>query len=174
MANVSPIEAAAALGNWERAMKLTIQATLRDGLARVRDEAIGILRATDMGRRLWSRGRGRDTNAGGFKTTVRSMLKVETVKAAGERYVTGIEIKGMPGLMETGGRTAAHPITAREPGARLKFQVGGRWRSVMKVMHKGSNIPKTAAVATALDRNEEQIGRDLQAKGDALVTRMLG
>lgn len=82
-----------------------------------------------------------------------------------------IKVKGIPGLMEEGGRTKPHRIKARS-GSRLAFRTRtGQLVRPAEVKHPGSRVPKTPGVEPELERISRDGQAEIQKGMDALIAR---
>jgi hypothetical protein len=137
---------------------------MRRGARRVREESIKDISRKGLGRRIWGK------KPKGLRKQVVAG-KVEKASPAG--FSVEITVKGLPGMMELGGRTEAHDIKARKAGPKgkrlLSFRASGGEGAVAEVRHPGSNIHKDPSVEPNLAKHSPQIERDITAAVDVFA-----
>lgn len=149
--------------------------TFRRGLSSGKTRAVAELRKRGITRRIF----GEDASG------LRKLVKRTRVKAEGGRITGGLEVKGLPALVEHGGKTKAHKIEPKTPGRVLAFEGHSIRRGdflglragarvfTRSVDHKGSRIPAQPymgeGLAAALHRFEDEADRELQKACDEAI-----
>lgn len=135
--------------------------TLRRGARRVREGGIKDIATKGPGRRIWGK------KPKGLRKQV-VMSKVQQNGPAA--FEIEIDVKGIPGHMETGGRTAPHRIKAQRRGPKgkrlLSFRAAGGTGAVPEVQHPGGRVNRDPSVEPRLEREAPQIERELVAAVD--------
>lgn len=130
---------------------------LRRTARRVKADAIKDIGSRGIGRRIW----------GKKPSGLKKLLKVERVRFDGAKLTVDLVSKGIPAMIESGGRTAAHDIKAQRRGPKgkrlLSFRAAGGAGAVPEVRHPGSNIPQRPWISPAITKNEAQGAREIEA-----------
>lgn len=136
---------------------------IRRVLTSIRTDAKARIPQDGLGRKIWGQ------KASGLN----ALLKRVAVRTQGDSFTGGLEVKGLAGLIEKGGRTTEHPISAwrgavlaRKPGFFARGTAGVA-KAIVK--HPGGPVAQKAraleAVEAARPRFLDQIS---QAVRDAL------
>ncbi len=131
-----------------RALKNSLTRTLRRTRTTVQRD---IRTESSLGRKIWGR------SASGLKS--QGLVSIIEPKGEGDGIVTGLRFKGIPRLLEDGGRIKAHRIKARE--GRLVFEVGGKTIYARAVKHPGGPVHKHGFGSRRLRENERLIADDV-------------
>lgn len=116
---------------------------IRRTITAIRTDAKNRIPEDGLGRAIWGQ------NVIGLN----KLIKRVVVRTVGDSFTGGLEVKGLAGLIEKGGRTAEHPISAQR-GAVLAgpgFFVRGKGGARARVMHKGGPVAKKARVLEAVE-----------------------
>jgi hypothetical protein len=137
----------------------------RVAVGAARAEAIKGFRATGIGRKLWgARGKG-----AGAALMVAYKPRPRWSKSQ-QKVVGGLETKGIPALIEHGGRTKPHAIRPKLAGAlagSLFHPVSG------SINHPGSNVPKRPQLYPAMRKAAQRIAPYLDREAQAEVNATL-
>ena len=135
-----------------RAVKNSLTRTLRRTATTVRKD----IQRSGIGRTIWGK-------------KISGMVKQKLVTiiqphASGESIETGLRFRGIPRLIEEGGRMKAHPIGSRK-GADGVIVFKGRtgWVVTKGVKHPGSMVRAHGFGGSALRRDERLFADDVNA-----------
>lgn len=156
-----------------RTIKNSLQRTLRRTATQVSKD----IRSRGIGRAIWE-GKG---GAGDIKR--QKLITVIEPHAEGDSIVTGLKFRGVPRLIEEGGRTKAHPIVGGKgkhgllifEGRSGSFGGEGLVRK-KRVQHPGGPVRRGGGGpgATRLRQNRGLIEQDLNDSIRKLVEGMYG
>lgn len=133
-----------------RAIKNSLSRTLRRTATTVRRD---VRTASGIGRSIWGR------NASGLAK--QKLVSIIEPRSRGEDIETGLKFKGLPRLIEEGGRIKPHPIKANR-ARRLVFEGrSGRLVSIQQVRHPGMTVRSHGFGAAAIRQNEGAIAEDV-------------
>lgn len=153
-------QAVAAMRKFQRDLHKPITQAVNRELAQGRDEAVAAVMSRTLGRKLWG-----SDQSGLLKFAKRSKsgsaVVMERARYSASRgtIVGGLRTKGIPAMLDAGGRIAAHKIKAR-PGGKLVFDViarsffgggGKRIVAVGLVNHPGGRVRGSQFLKRALD-----------------------
>lgn len=99
-------------------------------------------------------------------TLIKARLTPETIE-------TGIKLKGLPKLLETGGRTKAHDITSKS-GVLGPWTFNGRMMFAKTVKHPGSTIRPHGIAEAELKAAGPEVVREVDAALGKLVGNASG
>lgn len=137
---MTPEEGAKALALLDERLRFrVVQNALRRSLSRGATNGRRLVRQSGLGAALW---RTRNNKRKGISGTPPIIVKSSRLQVIYRGYVGAIEAEGMAGLIETGGSTQPHKITARR-ASTLRFQMrSGRWFNGKEVHHPGGKVAK--------------------------------
>jgi hypothetical protein len=158
-------EGEAQLRKFARMLDRPIINALRRGLTRVATATKNEIRTrSGIGRSIWAKK---------ASTLSKQVYRMKVTKR-GEDLETGIKLKGIPALIEEGGRIAAHSI---RPKSRpfLAFQASGRWIFTRKpVQHPGSMVHRHGFAKAAMDREAPAIVEEMNRQIGVLKEESFG
>lgn len=162
MTEMTPEHARAELARLKgKGLDNVIKNALRRGAARVKKDAMADIGSRGIGRRIWGK------NSKGLKKVLRTG-RVEKDGPGG--FAITLTARGIPAMIETGGKIAAHVIKAfrRGPTGKrlLSFRKSGGSGAVPEVQHPGARVPRRPWIQPALDRHVSQTERDIVAAVD--------
>lgn len=138
--------------------------TIRRGARRMKKRAIADIGSRGIGRRIW----------GKKPKGLEKILSIGRVQREGPASISiTLTAKGIPALIEEGGKTAPHKIKAfrRGPKGRrlLSFRKAGGEGAVAEVQHPGSAVAKDPWIGPAGDAESPQTERELLAAVDVFA-----
>lgn len=154
-----------------RAIKRALTNALRRSATKIRTESIRRFRSQGIGRRIFGTRKFRKKDSKG-------LIGVSRARDRGEHVELDIYAKGMAGIQESGGRTAAHTI---KPGAFrlngvpvLVFRVPGALViTANPVQHPGATHPRMPHLEPALARGSADATREIQQAMEGHLDRAL-
>lgn len=136
----------------------------RRGVRRIASQIRPSFLGTGIGRAIWGK------RASGLSKLVYGMR----VTKVGDELQTGIKLKGIPALLEDGGRILPHVIKPKN-APFLVFQAGGRWvRTAKGVRHPGMPLLAHNFARTAIARETPAIIEDLNREIGILKQETFG
>lgn len=148
---------------FDRARVKTTVNAVRRVLTSIRADAKTNIRARGVGRRIW----------GQKPSGLDKFVKRVRVKADPEGISTGLSVHGLPGLIETGGKTNSHKIGGylHLANKAAGFFVSGRAKAGgrLSVTHPGGDVRKRTNVYDAIEHGQ---GRFATAIAEALGEAM--
>lgn len=166
MATYRPREFAAALRRLEKNVLRAQSNGLRRALRQMRKAVIGALPERGLVRAVFANTRDRG------RTGLSKLVVVRRVQLAGTTARGTLELRGLAGLQETGGRTKAHTIGPKR-GAALRFQGGGRVMFTRrKIQHPGSTVRPFPVVPRLLPEFQRVAAEEIRRDLDALLAKL--
>jgi len=139
---------------FERTKNAPTVNAIRRVLTSIRADAKTRIPADGLGRKIWGK------KASGLN----ALLKRVAVRTSGDSFSGGLEVKGLAGLIEQGGRTTEHRISAwrgrvlaRRAGPGAAFFVkgtGGAQKAI--VTHPGGPVAKKTRALEAIEAARPQ------------------
>jgi len=139
-------------GILRRAVVNSLRRTVRRTATVVKQE---IRSGSGIGRTIWGK------NASGL--TKQGLVSIIRPRVSGDSIETGLSFRGIPKLIEEGGRIKAHRIKGKTARGFLAFE--GRKGLILtkSVQHPGSTVRAHGFGGSALRRNERMIADDVNA-----------
>lgn len=134
-----------------RTLKNSFTRTLRRTATVVKKD----VRGAGIGRSIWGR------NSSGL--TKQKLIQTIEPRSDGDEIVTGLVLRGIPRIMELGGRLGPHRIKANRAKRLVFMGRAGTLVSVGSVNHPGARVRPYGFAAHAIRRNEGMIVSDLDA-----------
>lgn len=163
-----------------RALKRALKNSLQRGARRSATETRKQVAAqSGIGRTIWGKNQSGLTKQK-LVTAIEPRGGGEAVEGSlsGDAVVTGVRLRGIPKLVEEGGRTKAHTIKPRGGAVgreRLAFVTGGKLVRPRSVRHPGSPIRPHGFAAATLQRNAPGIVADVnRSVQNAVAEAFLG
>jgi len=162
---------AAGIRKWEtgqRRRAITLGA--RSGLRLAHRDAMKRFTSHGIGRAIW----GRDvTSSGGARkgSNLPTFIKLEKTRWTARGLEGALKAKGLPALVERGGRTRPHTITSKSDGV-IKFSLPslpGGFGFAPKVKHPGAVVPSRPFMRPALEGHVGLIARKIDERLAASV-----
>lgn len=129
---------------------------IRRTITAIRTDAKNRIPEDGLGRAIWGQ------NVIGLN----KLIKRVVVRTVGDGFTGGLEVKGLAGLIEKGGRTASHPISAwrgavlaRAPGFFVRG-TGGVSKAFVK--HPGGPVAKKARALEAVEAARPRFFENVQ------------
>ena len=116
-----------------------------------------------IGRRIWGK------NGSGLNKIV-TLVKA---RSAGGLVETGIKLKGLPAIIETGGRIKAHTIRGK-PYLRFPGKGGEGFTVTKMVKHPGAPVMRHEFAKDALERDGQKIQLAVSASLQRMKERIFG
>lgn len=118
-----------------------------------------------IGRRIWGKNR----------SGLNSIVTLVKARKAGMDVETGIKLKGLPAIIETGGQTKKHLIKPKN-AKFLRFPgKGGEGFTMTKlVRHPGSRVGRHEFAKDALERDSQKINAAVAASLQRTKERIFG
>lgn len=164
---MSPSEAAVKMRELagEKGLKRVIVNSIKRGMTVGRKDALAKLRASGVGRALTLQRKKR-----GPTNVPPLIVTVGKVRQNGTEYTSSLQEKGMAALIEKGGHTKPHRITAKA-SKLLRFGSGARWSFAKVVSHPGSIVPRNAHLEHAAKVAGEAVPGQIDAGFTAAVQK---